>query len=369
MSYKLKCPGCDVVQSVGQLQHRDDGTIRCGRCAFNGVLTAWTSHTHPAIGAAPPNALPKNAYVVWGTKTKHSRSPALIRHIMEGQAEIRPGSWARPNGGGYTPLNAGSSSVFIYVVKDNVMLRGQYYAPPANNDGIGYGLCVMLLNGSGASIGHYMQDVVAGYQAWGAAVLAVDYRGIGESTGSGTAHGLYTDAEVMLDYLTDDRSSNGLGWREDRVVVHGFSIGSAPATDLAKKRSANGAVPFGGLVLHCPIGSFASTARFKQRQVGAGETMQRVASKVASWGVGFNNVDKMLHVTMPVHVVYAVGDTFVDPQDAVALANVQHAGNSTIQAYRFGDHTDCDRIFNNNYNVANLTTSTLDAFVTGLPRM
>ena len=204
-------------------------------------------------------------------------------------------------------------------------------------------------------------------------MLAVDYRGIGRSGGEGTAHGLYTDAEAMLRYLTDGTAQGGRGVPSHRVVTHGYSIGSAPATELARNHAGTDPLRLAALVLHCPIASFGAAAAYKQ-PAGTSRVTKAVVSKVASWGVGFNNKKKMLHIDLPVHIVYAKDDTFVDPADARAIAAVQRAGpHTTVQAIRYGDHTDVRYIFNNNNNTANNdpiapTSGTLDAFLTGLPR-
>ena len=358
MGYNTKCPGCDEVRDVGKLEPRADGTVACRRCGANATMAQWTRHTNTAPNI-PANPLPEGTFVVWDMKTKERHGPGLLRAIMESQSGMRPGAVARKGGGDYTKLPAGSSKVKIYIAKDEVLLRGQYYAGNGNG-GPATGLCVMLLNGSGASIGHYMGAVIQGYQAWGAAVLAVDYRGIGKSTGKGTAHGLYTDAEAMLEYLTGDAASNGRGWRAGRVVVHGFSLGSGPATELAVRRSA-GTGRVCGLVLHCPFASFGSAAAFKSGGIP-------IVGKIASWGVGYDNIHKLLHTNLPLHVVYAANDTFVDPQDGVNLAAVNRGAAATTKQEYTGDHPDCGRMFNNNWNVLANTTGTLDAFVTGLPR-
>ncbi len=55
-------------------------------------------------------------------------------------------------------------------------------------------------------------------------VMTIDYRGYGMSGGKPTESGLYADAEAALQWLHD----NGL--TGDRLVIYGFSLGSAPAT-------------------------------------------------------------------------------------------------------------------------------------------
>lgn len=358
MGYDTKCPGCNAVRDVGKLEPRPDDTVRCRQCGANFGMATWTAHTNAGPNI-PANPLPDGTFVVWGLKTKERRGPGLLRTLMEGQSGMRPGADARKGGAEYTKLPTGTSKVRIYIAKDDVLLRGQYYAGNGNG-GLATGLCVMLLNGSGSSIGSHMAHVIAGYRAWGAAVLAVDYRGFGKSTGKGTAHGLYSDAEGMLEYLTGDPSNNGRGLNASRVVIHGFSLGSGPATELAVRRSA-GTDRVCGLVLHCPFASFGSAAAFKS----GGST---IVGKIASWGVGYDNIHKLLHTNLPLHVVYAANDTYVNPQDGANLAAVNRGAAATTKQEYIGDHPQCDRIFNNVYTVGANTTGTLDNFVTGLPR-
>lgn len=114
------------------------------------------------------------------------------------------------------------------------------------------------------------------------------------------------------------------------------------------------------LVLHCPFASFGSAAAFKS----GGST---IVGKVASWGVGYRNINKLLHVTLPLHIVYADSDTYVDPQDGRNLAAVNRGGAATTKQEYRGDHTDCREIFRGN-NVEGQTTGTLVNFLTALPR-
>lgn len=374
MAYNMKCPMCNTVQDVGLIKQQDTGRLKCSSCAGTRFFAGWIHHTHAGPGLVA-NALPANAYVLWGEKTKEGFGPGLLRGMMEEESMMRPGAVAQPGGTDYAALpgGAGSSAVNIYIAKDQVMLNGQFYAAPFNAAGAAAGLTLLLLNGSGASIGHYMTAVVTGYQGWGASVLAVDYRGVGLSGGSGTAHGLYMDAEAMLRYLTDNPVRGGKGIAPHHVVAHGYSIGSAPATELARNHCGTDPLRLGALVLHCPIASFGSAAAFKQ-PAGTPAAMKYVVKKVASWGVGFNNKKKMLHIDLPVHIIYARGDTYVDPADARAIAGVQRAGPATtIQADANGDHPNVGNIFINANNTAvndpvAPTSGTLSAFLTGLPR-
>lgn len=63
-------------------------------------------------------------------------------------------------------------------------------------------------------------------------VLMIDYKGFGLSTGNSTEQGLTDDVNLGLQWLKDR------GLTDDRLVLYGFSLGTAPATDIA----ANGGV-------------------------------------------------------------------------------------------------------------------------------
>lgn len=58
-------------------------------------------------------------------------------------------------------------------------------------------------------------------------VMMIDYRGFGMSDGKPTENGLYADVDAALKWL----KNNGL--TNDRLVIYGFSLGSAPATKIA----------------------------------------------------------------------------------------------------------------------------------------
>jgi uncharacterized protein len=77
----------------------------------------------------------------------------------------------------------------------------------------------------------------------GVGVLALDYRGYGESGGTPTEAGLYADARAAYDYL------RARGISPQRIVLYGHSLGSAVAVQLATS------VPAAGLIVE---GAFTS---------------------------------------------------------------------------------------------------------------
>jgi fermentation-respiration switch protein FrsA (DUF1100 family) len=68
-------------------------------------------------------------------------------------------------------------------------------------------------------------------------LLAFDYRGYGESTGTPSESGLYDDATAAYDYLR-----RSLGVPATRILVFGHSLGSAVALDLVSRLPAAGLI-------------------------------------------------------------------------------------------------------------------------------
>jgi fermentation-respiration switch protein FrsA (DUF1100 family) len=87
------------------------------------------------------------------------------------------------------------------------------------------------------------------YQQMGINTLAVDYRGYGLSEGSPSEEGLYTDAFAAFNYLVNERRV-----APKKIVLFGYSLGSAVATDLAAKVDAGGLILEGALTSAPSIG-------------------------------------------------------------------------------------------------------------------
>jgi abhydrolase domain-containing protein 12 len=79
-------------------------------------------------------------------------------------------------------------------------------------------------------------------------VLAIDYRGFGDSTGTPTEDGLLTDARAAWDWLIAQGAS------PQDVLIVGHSLGSAVASGLSGSLSEEG-VKFRGTVLMSPFSS------------------------------------------------------------------------------------------------------------------
>lgn len=156
-------------------------------------------------------------------------------------------------------------------------------------------------------------------------ILMIDYRGFGISGGETSEDGLYADVDAALLWLKNKGLSN------DRLVMYGFSLGSAPATKLtAEPRNMTPEK----LILEAP---FANA-----------ETMVQDASGLALPGtlvtdLKINNGDEIKSVQQPFFWIHGIDDDFlnIDTHGEVVYANYQGiykeahripgAGHSTIE--------------------------------------
>jgi len=84
-------------------------------------------------------------------------------------------------------------------------------------------------------------------------VLIFDYRGYGRSDGRLTDEwGLYADAEAAYEYLTRER-----GVKIERLVLHGQSLGTTAAIDVASRRPCAALIVESGLSSASDMGAVA----------------------------------------------------------------------------------------------------------------
>ena len=122
----------------------------------------------------------------------------------------------------------------------------------------------------------------------GLAVLAVEYTGYGGSTGSPSVAATYADAEAAYD------EARRLGFKDEKIILYGQSVGSGPACRLATtvKNCA-------GLVLHSPIASGI-------RSLTGGGYCSPIY--IFSCLDPFNNLKELRQVECPVFVIHGAAD-------------------------------------------------------------
>ena len=138
---------------------------------------------------------------------------------------------------GFWDLQAelGATDVWMNTL-DGVRLHG-WWIPSEGSQ-----LVTLFLHGNAGNVTHraaHVREITAA----GSSVLVIDYRGYGKSGGSPSEKGLYEDAETAFIHLL------GRGYRAQRIILHGESLGSAVAVDLAYRR------PCAALILEAPFTS------------------------------------------------------------------------------------------------------------------
>jgi fermentation-respiration switch protein FrsA (DUF1100 family) len=90
---------------------------------------------------------------------------------------------------------------------------------------------LLMSHGNAEDIGQN-RPLYEEYRRRGFAVFAYDYRGYGTSAGTPTEQGIYADEYAAWDYLL-----NTLRVSPSRIILHGTSVGSGPAVELAERLS------------------------------------------------------------------------------------------------------------------------------------
>jgi fermentation-respiration switch protein FrsA (DUF1100 family) len=96
-------------------------------------------------------------------------------------------------------------------------------------------LVTLYFHGNAGNVTHRALQILEITVA-GSSVFMLDYRGYGKSEGRPSEKGLYKDAETGYRYLLDR------GYRTQRIVLQGESLGTAVAVDLASRNRCGGVV-------------------------------------------------------------------------------------------------------------------------------
>lgn len=160
---------------------------------------------------------------------------------------------------------------------DGVNLAARYWANPSARH------TILWFYGNGEDLGR-IAGFAAEWQRRGFAVMALDYRGYGQSGGEPSESAIYADARLALDWLQREKNTV-----PGRVIAVGFSVGTGPAVDLAASE------PLAGLILTAPF-------------VSAYRVMTRYPFLL---GDKFTNLAKMPRVRCPVLVVHGTQDSMI----------------------------------------------------------
>ncbi len=126
--------------------------------------------------------------------------------------------------------------------RDRVRIHAWWVESPGSR------LATVFFHGNAGNLTHrgeHFREIAAA----GSSVLMIDYRGYGKSNGQPTEKGLYADAAAAYDELARR------GYRPGSIVVHGESLGTAVAVELASRQ------PCAGLIVEAPFPSGKEVAR------------------------------------------------------------------------------------------------------------
>lgn len=152
-------------------------------------------------------------------------------------------------------------------------------------------------------------------------VLMLDYRGYGKSTGKPTESGLYEDVDACMQWL------KSMGLTNDRLVIVGFSLGSAPATMLtARPRSMQPSK----LILEAPFASF---------DFGV-QSITKVSMPGSFYGnLSINNAQEIKLVEEPFLLMHGIDDDFVGIENGDLVAKNYQGSHLVKRRVPGGQHS------------------------------
>ena len=174
---------------------------------------------------------------------------------------------------------------------------------------------ILYLDGNGGAPEMWDQRWRA-IQERGAGFLAVYYRGYSGSTGSPSEAGLIKDARAGYDWLIAQ------GHAPDDIVIHGFSLGSAVAVQLAAERPAR------ALIMEAPMTGVDDIARAFVPGGFTGFMRDRFKSR-----------EFIARIDMPVLIVHGGADRVIPFEHGQRLFTLARAPKALVRIDG-ADHTD-----------------------------
>ena len=177
---------------------------------------------------------------------------------------------------------------------DGTRLNGWYI--PASP---GYPTAVFA-HGNGGNMG-WCEGVLRVFSRTGYGILAFDYRGYGNSSGTPSEKGVYSDFEGASRYLTQTQHIP-----RAKQIAAGQSLGAAVAIDAASRNR------YMALVAMAPFSSMPNEVRYlrEQGRLGALDTFHTVPVEKLMVSK-FDSIHKISRVHSPVLLVHGDEDTYV----------------------------------------------------------
>ena len=173
---------------------------------------------------------------------------------------------------------------------DGVQIHGWWF--PVD----GCSRATLFLHGNGGNVTHRVDHALAIKQA-GSSILIIDYRGYGKSRGQPSETGVYLDAGAAYAWLT------GSGFPPHSIILHGESLGTAVATELASRRAC------AMLVLESPFTSLSAMAAAAVPLLGP------------AFVRGFDTVSRIQKIGVPKLIIHGEDDEIVPFSQGQAVFN------------------------------------------------
>jgi fermentation-respiration switch protein FrsA (DUF1100 family) len=180
--------------------------------------------------------------------------------------------------------------------------------------------------------------------ALGFSVLAIDYRGFGESKGQLPSEAsVYEDARIAWERLKQLQPD------PRKRLIYGHSLGGAVAVDLAAElgrdaRKGKEPIQARGLIIESTFTNLADVAA----SVASTRTSLPVRWLVSQ---KFDSIDKIAEVHMPLLIVHGTADQFVSPRFSQALFQAAQEPKSLLMVPG-GNHNNSMNLGRQAYNQA-----------------
>jgi uncharacterized protein len=181
---------------------------------------------------------------------------------------------------------------------------------------------VLFFHGNGGNLSMWL-DVVAALRRRGFSVLAVDYRGYGDSTGRPSERGLYRDADAAVRVFDERFRRAG-----SPVIYWGRSIGSAVAASAASRGGAE------ALVLESPFPDM--------RAIFAGNPVMQLLAVFSSYRFPTSKfVERYTGRSQrPLLVIHGDADTIIPYAAGKRVFDRAGTSRKTLVTIRGADHND-----------------------------
>lgn len=216
----------------------------------------------------------------------------------------------------HSPTDHAAASDHHIPVQDGCIIGARFHA------GVQDGTNLLFFHGNGEIVPDY-DDLGPIFNQMGINLLAVDYRGYGESTGRPTVEGMMTDCHTIYSYTRDWLASSR---HTGPLAVMGRSLGSASALELAAAYPKE----IDGLILESAFAFTLPLLQVLGADLSAGVTE----------AMGFEHLEKIKSFTGPTLVIHAEYDHIIPYSDGQALYDASGADSKQLVQIRGANHND-----------------------------